>query len=106
MSISADKSLRPRDEFNLARCMFQRGGVDWDPLDPKCQKRAVTKGNMRAFITKMVWKKHSSQKSPTNLRLARNSYRKALTMSGEKKLNSVSGRRLAPIFIVFLSLSR
>jgi hypothetical protein len=53
MSISADKSLRPRDEFNLARCMFQRGGVDWDPLDPKCQKRAVTKGNMRAFITKI-----------------------------------------------------
>ena len=33
--------------------MFQRGSVDWDPLDPKCQKRAVTKGNMREFITKI-----------------------------------------------------
>ena len=29
------------------------------------------------------------QKSPTSSRLARNSYVKALTMSGEKKLNSV-----------------
>ena len=31
---AADKSLRLRDEFNLTRCMFQRGGVDWDPLGP------------------------------------------------------------------------
>ena len=50
---AADKSLRLRDEFNLTRYMFQRGSVDWDPLDPKCQKRAVTKGNMREFITKI-----------------------------------------------------
>ena len=35
---AADKSLRLRDEFNLTRYMFQRGSVDWDPLDPKCQK--------------------------------------------------------------------
>ena len=50
---AADKSLRLRDEFNLTRYMFQRGSVDWDPLDPKCQKRAVTKGNMKEFITKI-----------------------------------------------------
>ena len=31
---AADKSLRLRDEFNLTRYMFQRGSVDWDPLDP------------------------------------------------------------------------
>ena len=31
---------------------------------------------------------------PTSSWLARNSYRRALTMSGEKKLNSVAGRRL------------
>jgi len=46
------------------------------------------------------------QKSPTSSRLARSSYRRALTMSGEKKLNSVAGLRLAAIFIAFLSLSR
>ena len=34
MSISADKFWTLRDEFNLTRCMFQRGSVDWDPLDP------------------------------------------------------------------------
>ena len=50
---AALKSLRLRDEFNLTRRMLQRGGVDWDPLDPKCQKRAVTKGNMKEFITKI-----------------------------------------------------
>ena len=93
---AADKSLRLRDEFNLTRYMFQRGSVDWDPLDPKCQKRAVTKGNMREFITKIG----------LSSRLARSSYRRALTMSGEKKLNSVAGLRLAAIFIAFLSLSR
>ena len=38
---AADKSLRLRDEFNLTRYMFQRGSVDWDPLDPKEMKRAV-----------------------------------------------------------------
>ena len=106
-----DKRCRKDKEafllISLLQMMISSSGVYWPfRIEIGASASFLVSLSSSIIIQRSIIEGNPHKKSPTSLRLARNSYRKALTMSGEKKLNSVAGRRLVPIFIVFLSLSR